>query len=116
MRPELCPEPQEPSETALMSLHNPGYKYLARYNKRIDDWAFHSSSCREYGIGGWSDMLNCEYPALYYHARLAEIAGDRHELDNALYRAAKKTVPTLARLRFDSYLHANQLIPANLRF
>jgi hypothetical protein len=91
----------------------PHYKYMARYNKRINDWAFHSSSCREYGLGGWMDMLNCEYPALYYHARLAEIAGDTKEADNAIYRTAKSMVPTLVRFQFAPYLYSNQLIPAN---
>lgn len=91
----------------------PHYKYLARYNERVSDWAFHSSSCRESGIGGWADMLNCEYPALYYLARLAEIAGDRDGADDALYRTAKSMVPTLARLDFGPYLHENGLVPEN---
>ncbi len=91
----------------------PHYKYLVRCNTRINDWAFNSSSCREYGIGGWMDMLNCEYPAMYYHARLAEIAGDAKGADDALYRTAKSMVPTLARLWFDSYLTANHLNPGS---
>jgi hypothetical protein len=90
----------------------PHYKYLASYNLVIDDWAFHSGSCREHGIGGWADMLNCEFPAMFYHARLAEIAGDQRSADDAIYRAAKKMVPTIARLRFEKYMYANKLVPA----
>jgi hypothetical protein len=90
----------------------PHYKYLVGNNIVIDDWAFHSGSCREYGVGGWMDMINCEFPAMYYHARLAEIAGDQRGADEAIYRTAKKMVPTIARLRFDKYIYENHLGPA----
>lgn len=88
----------------------PHYEYLASYNMVLDDWAFHSGGCREYGVGGFADMLNCEFPGMFYHARLAEIAGDQRGADNAIYRAAKKSVPTIARWHFDSYIYANNLV------
>lgn len=89
------------------------YRYVMRYMLSMDDWAFNTSSCREYGNGSWIDMLDCEYPCLMAYARLAEIAGDQAVADQAAYRAAKRMLPTLMRLKFRDYLVAQRLIPAN---
>ena len=85
-------------------------RYLARYELSIDDYAFQSGSCRDFGTGAWIDMLNCEYGGMMAYARNAELAGDEKTADEALYRAARRAVPTLARFRFRSYL--NMLSPA----
>ncbi len=76
------------------------FRYVMRYAKYTDDYAFHTSSCRESGVGAWIDMLNCEYANWVYYSRLAAMAGDREEQDEAVYRAAKRAVPTLLRWRF----------------
>ena len=85
-------------------------RYLARYELFIDDYAFQSGSCRDYGTGAWIDMLNCEYGGMMAYARNAELAGDQETADEALYRAARRAVPTLARFHFRAYL--NKLEPA----
>ena len=64
----------------------------------MDDYAFHAGSCRETGVGAWIDMLNGEFAGMLAYARLAELAGDTETSDNCLYRAAKRMIPTLARL------------------
>ena len=80
------------------------FKYVMRHQMVIDDWAYHAGSCREDGAGAWIDMLNGEYAGMLSYARLAAIAGDQPAHEHALYRAAKKAVPTIARLRFHRYL------------
>lgn len=85
-------------------------RYLARYELAIDDYAFQSGSCRDFGTGAWIDMLNCEYGGMMAYARNAELAGDEKTADEALYRAARRAIPTLARFRFREYL--NKLEPA----
>lgn len=80
------------------------FRQVMRYQFMIDDYAFHSGSCRESGAGGWIDMLNGEFAGMLYYARLARIAGDTEEEEQGLYRAAKKLVPTLVRFRFCDYL------------
>ncbi len=79
------------------------FRYVMRYQKVIDDYAFLAGSCRETGVGAWVDMLNGEYSGMLAYARLAELNGDLAEQEQALYRAAKKAVPTLARLFFWKY-------------
>ena len=84
-------------------LHWNYFRYVMRYQKTIDDYVFLSGSCRETGVGAWVDMLNGEYSGMLAYARLAELNGDTAEQEQALYRAAKKAVPTLARLFFHRY-------------
>lgn len=80
------------------------FKYVMRHQMLIDDWAYHAGSCREDGAGAWIDMLNGEYAGMLSYARLAAIVGDQPTHEHALYRAAKKAVPTIARLRFHRFL------------
>lgn len=79
-----------------------------RYGMRnalvLDDYAWHGSACREFGSGSYIDMLNGEYAGFVSLAKLARNAGDSAMEDEALYRAAKRAVPTLMRLRFPAYL------------
>lgn len=79
------------------------FRYVMRHQKYIDDYVFWSGSCRETGVGAWIDMLNGEYSGMLAYARLAELNGDTAEMEQALYRAAKKAVPTVARLKFHKY-------------
>ncbi len=81
------------------------FREIMRYNLFIDDYAFHAGSCREFGAGAWIDMLNGEYAGMVYFSRLAELAGDDATAEHALYRAAKRMLPTLMRLHFKSYLN-----------
>lgn len=78
-------------------------QYAMRYQTCIDDYAFLSGSCRETGVGAWVDMLNGEYSGMLAYARLAQLNGNFAEQDRALYLAARKAAPTLARLFFHRY-------------
>ena len=80
------------------------FKQIMRQNLYIDDYAFHSGSCREFGVGAWIDMLNCEYPGMVCFARLAALVQDKDMEEQATYRAAKKMIPTLMRLSFKEYI------------
>lgn len=64
------------------------------------------------------DMLNCEYAGMLKLARLAEIAGDEATHRQALYRAARRMVPTLARLSFLEFTKTHRLnaYPNNLAY
>ena len=79
-------------------------KEAMRYCFRIDDYAIQTSFCRESGETSSWDMLNAEYPGMVAFARLAVIAGDRKTADEALYRAAKRAIPTVMRLHAKEYL------------
>ena len=87
--------------------------YAARYELCIDDYAFQSGSCRDFGTGAWIDMLNCEYGGMMAFARNAELAGDKKTADSAVYRAARRAVPTIARMYFRDYF--NTLYPEKSR-
>jgi len=80
------------------------FRYVTRHQLFIDDYCFQAGSCRESGAGAWVDMLNAEYSGMVAYARLAEIAGDENARAEALARAAKKAIPTIARLYFKSWL------------
>ena len=80
------------------------HRYVMRHQLFIDDYCFQAGSCRESGAGAWIDMLNAEYSGMIAYARLAEIAGDENARAEALARAAKRAVPTIARLYFNPYL------------
>lgn len=92
----------------MMRLNWNYFRYVMRYQNYIDDYVFQSGSCRETGVGAWVDMLNGEYSGMLAYARLAELNGDTAEMEQALYRAAKKAVPTIARLRFHNYFETIQ--------
>lgn len=83
-----------------------------------DDWGYMACHCRESGGGAMIDMLNCEYAGMMNLARLAEIAGDERMRSQALYRAARRMVPTLARLTFLPFAkrHGLEAYPDNLAF
>lgn len=85
-------------QAAIARAHWPYYRYALRYLTVLDDYAFHSGSCRETGVGAWIDMLNGEFAGMLAYARLAELAGDKDMADQCRYRAAKRMLPTLARL------------------
>ena len=85
-------------------------RHIASYLLVQDDWCNLASGCVEYG-GSWCiDMLNCEYSSMIKLARLAEIAGDDAMRDQALYRAARRMVPTVGRLYLHSYAAKNRLL------
>lgn len=82
-------------------------RYGMRYETVLDDYAFHASTCREFGGGAFVDMLNGEYAAFVSYARLAALNGDRAQEEEGFYRAAKRGIPTLARLYFLDYIAEN---------
>lgn len=79
-------------------------KYAMRYSMVIDDYAFHASTCREFGAGAYVDMLNAEYATMLHYAQIARTAGDRELSDELFYRAAKRGIPTLMRFTFLDYV------------
>ena len=76
-----------------------------------DDWGYMACHCRESGLSATIDMLNCEYAAMMSLARLAEIIKDDALRAQALYRAARRMVPTYTRLVFRDYAVKNRLVP-----
>ncbi len=74
-----------------------------------DDWGYMACHCRESGLSATIDMLNCEYAAMMSLARIAEITGDDALRSQALYRAARRMVPTYTRLVFTDYAVKNKL-------
>ena len=92
-------------------------RHVASYEMLIDDWAYLASGCIESGGPASYDMLNSEYACLATLARLAEIAGDEGVRAQALYRAARRICPTLARLKMrDYYERTGQLdTPGKMR-
>lgn len=78
-------------------------RHVASYEMLIDDWAYLASGCIESGGPASYDMLNSEYACMTTLARLAEIAGDEGVRAQALYRAARRICPTLARLKTRAY-------------
>ncbi len=76
-----------------------------------DDWAYLACHCRESGQSATIDMLNSEYSSMMKLARLAQISGDEALEAQALYRGARRMVPTLARFTFRKYAIKHNLIP-----
>lgn len=70
----------------------------------MDDWSHLAGSLNDQGSGAWVDMLNGEYAGMMSFARAARIAGDIETEEQALYRAARRAIPTVARFRMKSYL------------
>jgi len=84
-------------------------RQVATYERTVDDWGILCSGCLELGGSGAIDMLNSEYGCWMSLARLAEIAGDGDFRAEALYRAARRLCPTLARNRALAYFVRNGL-------
>ncbi|MDD3153862.1 MAG: hypothetical protein PHS41_03270 [Victivallaceae bacterium] len=91
------------------------FREVARILLVSDDWGHLSCHCRESGEAATIDMLNCEYPSMLALARLAEIAGDAKLRDQAIYRAARRMVPVLARIDFADYALRRNLTGNNRR-
>lgn len=85
-------------------------RYVPSFPLADEDWAMMASGCLEWGGSGSIDMLNCEFAAMQRLARLAELAGDEEMREQALYRAARKACPTLARLRMLDYFTRHGLL------
>ncbi|MDO5318673.1 MAG: hypothetical protein Q4G65_08615 [bacterium] len=92
-------------------------RHVPSYTMANDDWCIQASGCLEWGGPGSIDMLNAEFAGMMKLARLAEIAGDESVRAQALYRAARRACPTLARLRMLDYCTRNGLVdnPSELR-
>lgn len=84
-------------------------RHVASYEMFIDDWGILASGCLELGGSGSVDMLNGEFSCWMSLARLAEIVGDESFRAQALYRAARRMCPTLARQRALAYFRKNAL-------
>ena len=84
-------------------------RQVATYERTIDDWGILCSGCLELGGSGAIDMLNSEYACWMSLARLAQIAGDDDFRAEALYRAARRLCPTLARNRALAYFNRHGL-------
>ena len=78
-------------------------RQVPSFTRANEDWVTMAAGCLEWGGPGCIDMLNCECAGMLKLARLAEIAGDAAVRDEALYRAARRACPTLARLRMLEY-------------
>ncbi|MBR0458105.1 MAG: hypothetical protein IJJ26_02600 [Victivallales bacterium] len=85
-------------------------RQVATYPLVLDDWGYMGSGCLEWGGACSIDMLNNEYSSLCSLARLAQIAGDEPMHLQALYRAARRIVPTLTRLNIKDYYVANGML------
>lgn len=84
-------------------------RHVARLLLVSDDYGYLACHCRESGQSATIDMLNCEYSAMMKLARLAEILGDEPLRRQALYRGARRMVPTLGRFGFGKYAAENGL-------
>lgn len=82
---------------------------VVSYVYAIDSWAYLCSGCLEWGGPGSLDMLNSEVGGMMEYARLAQIAGDEAEYAQAIYRAARRACPTMARFVMQDYYGDNGL-------
>ena len=82
---------------------------VVSYIYAIDSWAYLCSGCLEWGGPGTVDMLNSEVGCMMEYARLAQIAGDEAEYAQAIYRAARRACPTMARFVMQDYYGDNGL-------
>lgn len=69
----------------------------------INDYGHMAGSLNDQGSGAWVDMLNGEYAGMMAFARMARIARDVRTEEQALYRAARKALPTILRFRMNEY-------------
>ncbi len=79
-----------------------------RFSWCMNDWSYLSGSLSDNGGGAWIDMLNAEYAGMIAFAGLARIAGDSETVDQSLYRAARRAIPTLVRFRAADYLKSSR--------
>ena len=82
---------------------------VVSYIYAIDSWAYLCSGCLEWGGPGMVDMLNSEVGCMMEYARLAQIVGDEAEYAQAIYRAARRACPTMARFVMQDYYGDNGL-------
>ena len=82
---------------------------VVSYMYAIDCWTYLCSGCLEWGGPGSVDMLNSEVGCMMEYARLAQIAGDEAEYAQAIYRAARRACPTMARFVMQDYYGDNGL-------
>ena len=87
------------------------FRHVASYAFKLDDWLNMSAGCIEFGGSYAIDMLNTEYGGQCSFARLAEICGDRDAREHFLFRAARRAVPTLARLTVTDALKRAGVLP-----
>lgn len=87
----------------LIRANETWFRYFTKLLFVGDDWITLTGHCGESGMSASIDMLNCEYPGMLKVARIAEIIGDKDWQDQCLYRAARRSVATLARLSFKHY-------------
>ena len=78
-------------------------RLVPSYTFALDDWLVMCAGCIEDWAVSGIDMLNTEYGTMCSLARLAEIAGDKDLETVALYMAARRAIPTLARFRLPAY-------------
>ena len=81
-----------------------------------EDWALTTSGCRESWQGAHIDMMNCEYPAMREYEWLCRANGDQQRAAEAVYRAARRMIPTLMRFYFHDYMRAANLNNADMSF
>ena len=91
-------------------------RFVPSYAYALDDWLVMCAGCIEDWAVSGIDMLNAEYGTMCSLARLAEIAGDEDLRVVALYRAARRAVPSVARLRLGRYFHSRGLVDDPSRF
>ncbi len=87
------------------------FRHVASYAFVHDDWLNMSAGCIERGGSFTIDMLNTEYGGMCSFARLAEICGDQDARVHFLFRAARRMVPTLARLTVVDWQKRSGVIP-----
>lgn len=85
-------------------------RFVDSYAMVQDDWLIMAAGCIEDCAVSSIDMLNTEYGTCCSLARLAEIAGDADMRTVYLFRAARRAVPTIARLRLKHYHGEHGLI------
>ena len=85
-------------------------RFVPSYAFALDDWLLMCAGCIEDWAVSGIDMLNTEYGTMCSMARLAEIAGDDDLRTVCLYRAARRAVPSIARLRLKHYFAKHGMI------
>ena len=87
------------------------FRHVASYAFVYDDWLNMSAGCIERGGSFSIDMINTEYGGMCSFARLAEICGNANAREHFLFRAARRMVPTLARLTITDWQKKAGVIP-----
>lgn len=92
------------------------YRDITSFSLVSEDWAMMTSGCRESHQGAHIDMMNCEYPAMREYEWLSLQNGDKLQADEAVYRAAKRMIPTVMRFYFKDYMLKSKLNNADMSF